>query len=104
MTKRSDSEFWKNFQKKHPPPPELAHILKIMKAGTARPYDFHNLKKTCSFELTSYLQVGHGLGFIEKDINLLNYENINPSPAEYKKIINNMLYRAEDHTKFLKRI
>ena len=104
MTKRNDSKFWLEFKNKNKPPEKFQHILEILKTGNARVYDFHNLKKTASFELTSYLQVGYGLSYFDNDLNLFNYENIVPSPDEYKRMTNQMLYQAEDHNKFLKNL
>jgi hypothetical protein len=52
----------------------------------------------------SYLQVGHGLGLIENSKNLSGYENIVPSPIEYKNIIESKINTAANHTEFIKQL
>jgi len=89
ITKRNDSEFWKNFKENNPPPPKLIESLEAIKEGRARHFDFKKEKTTANFPLTSFLQVGHGLELIEKDFNLTNLDQLNPSVKEYQQLINN---------------
>jgi hypothetical protein len=57
------------------------------------------------FALYSYLQVGYGLEIFEKPINIKGFENVRPSPQEYREIIDALTAtQALDHKEFLKRI
>jgi len=98
MTKRSDSEFWRNFRKNHPLPDKLAAIQEQIKSADLRHQDC--FEKT--FPLASFLQVCRGLELFEKPSNIFGHENIEPGPDGYKKKIKESLIRdAVDHNLFL---
>lgn len=87
ITKRQDTDFWKNFKENYPVPPKLIDSLEAVKEGRARYFDFNKNKVTANFPLPSFLQVCQGLGIIEKKFNLDNLHRLTPSVDEYKKII-----------------
>lgn len=99
MTKRSDSEFWRDFRKKNPLPDKLAAIQEQIKSADLRHFDC--FEKT--FPLSSFLQVCQGLEMFEKPNNMFGHENVVPGPDEYrKKIKESLISDALDHDYFLK--
>jgi tryptophan halogenase len=99
MTKRNDSEFWKNFRKDYPLPPKLEEIRDIIKSADIRFFD--TFEKT--FPLSSFLQVGHGLEIFEQKNSVAGYESVVPGPTEYKHIIDRLSEdMAQSHNIFLK--
>jgi len=101
LTKRSDSDFWKNFKEKYPPPKKLAEMLDLIKTGNLRYFNTMDTKTTGNFSLNSFLQVAHGLNIFENDINISGYENIIPPPHDYKIIIEKISQGAVKHKDFL---
>ena len=65
-----------------------------MKNNNLRHFDIDNHKITASFKITSYMQVCHGLEIPNKQIDITGFENISPTPNEYKKIIDEQLKRV----------
>lgn len=66
LTKRDDSPFWKEFRQINEPPEKLKPILAEL---SYKPIDNYtvgpiNANSTTRFELTSYMQVGLGLGLL----------------------------------------
>jgi tryptophan halogenase len=104
LTKRTDTEFWKNFATNYDMPEKLKPILPLIKSNNLRYLNTVDIKTTASFPMYSYLQVGHGLGLIENSKNLSGYENIVPSPIEYKNIIESKINTAANHTEFIKQL
>lgn len=104
ITKRNDSEFWKTFKHKYPPPEKLVEALEAIKEGRARSYDFPRSKVTANFPLPSYLQVCHGLGLIEKKFILSNLENLQPSVQGYKRIIDQNVTNSPTLESLLKQL
>jgi tryptophan halogenase len=104
ITKRKDSNFWKDFKDKYPVPDKLKNLLSSLKENNIRYFDIDNTKTTVSFPQTSFLQVCNGLGIFESKINYHGYENISPSAEEYKKIIDDLAKGAIDHKLFLESI
>jgi len=97
MTKRSDTEFWKNFRSNYTIPEKLKTKLELIKENNLRHYDtFQN-----TFPLPSFLQVCHGLQLFEKVDNMSIYDNVKPSPNEYKEIIDRFALTALKHKDFL---
>ena len=94
ITKRKDSKFWQEFQTKHKPPKTFEKRLEEMKNNNLRHFDIDNHKITASFKITSYMQVCHGLEIPNKQIDITGFENISPTPNEYKKIIDEQLKRV----------
>lgn len=98
MTKRKDSDFWKNFRKDHPLPDKLESIKEQIKSADLRHVDC--FQKT--FPLSSFLQVCRGLDLFEKSNNIYGHENVKPSPEEYQtEIANSLANIAVDHSAFL---
>jgi tryptophan halogenase len=104
ITKRNDSEFWKNFKEDYPPPKKLAEMLDIIKSGNLRYYNTEDTKTTGSFSLNSFLQVCNGLEIFEKEINVSEYDTVVPGPSDYKQIINKLSTGALKHSEFLKKL
>ena len=59
MTKRQDTEFWRDFQKNYPPPERLAVILEQLHQGKSPEIDFS------MFTDRSWMQVLHGLRLVD---------------------------------------
>jgi hypothetical protein len=59
MTKRQDTEFWRDFQKNYPPPERLAIILEQLHQGKSPEIDFG------MFTDRSWMQVLHGLRLVD---------------------------------------
>lgn len=86
LTKRNDTDFWKNFRQDTEMPDRVAEFLELAKAGVLTPFDFPRDNRTAiAYTIASYLEVGHGLELITSKIT--NQEHIRPSPAEYRHII-----------------
>lgn len=100
ITKRSDSDFWRNFKENYPPPKKIKDMLDLLKDGNLRYYNTNDTRTTGNFALNSFLQVCNGLGIIN-NININGYENIIPSPNEYKILMNQLSKNAIKHNKFL---
>jgi tryptophan halogenase len=105
LTKRNDTAFWREFREKNPSPERMKDLIPFIKDANLRPYNIPNLRINVYFALYSYLQVCYGLEIFEKPINIKGFENVRPSPQEYKEIIDALTAtQALDHKEFLKRI
>jgi len=103
ITKRNDSNFWKNFKNNYAPPEKFKNLLQLIKDNNLRHYDVRLEKDmSLSFGLLSYLEVANGLEIFEKEENLENYTNIFPTIDHYKKIIDIKVNDAVSHIDFLK--
>lgn len=100
ITKRNDSEFWRNFKNKTVVPKKLQEIFYLIKEGNLRSTD----TPVNSFSLTSYLFVCDGLDMFENPVCINKYENIIPSPALYKEIINDRYLKSQSHREFLNKL
>ena len=98
MTKRNTSKFWKNFRDDYPIPSKLQTMLDNIKENNLRNLDY-NIDD--DFGLYQYLQVINGIEINNNKFNLHGYEQLSPSPSEYKETINKLLLQADDHTEFL---
>jgi tryptophan halogenase len=103
ITKRKDSEFWKTFKEKYPPPEKLNNLLDSIKSNNLRYFDFLTDKNTARFPQSSYLQVCYGLEMFDKKINVTNQNNLDPSIEEYKKLIDIKVAEALDVKTFLEK-
>ena len=101
LTKRTDSEFWKNFKENNPVPDALKSKLELIKNSSIKKYDIEDALTPSIFPLHSYLEVCGGLGLFEKPMNITNYENITPSPNEYKELINKVIQTVPTHQELL---
>lgn len=101
LTKRTDSEFWKNFKENNPAPDALKTKLELIKHSSIKEYDIQHASPPGIFPLQSYLEICNGLGLFEKPMNVTNYENIEPSPSEYKELINKAIQMVPTHREFL---
>ena len=104
LTKRDDSEFWKNFRNNYPVPDKLNELLEILKTGNFRMFDTHNTKITGNFNFTGYQQVLNGLGMYDKPPTTFGQSEIYPSIEEYKKTIDYYTSLAPTHRQFLNSI
>lgn len=97
LTKRQDSDFWKNFRKNYPVPDKLKGILESIENQNLSDYQL-----TSAFSLFNYLHVGKGLGSFSKGINIRNQDIIKPSPFEYKILVDSLEKQAINHSELLK--
>jgi tryptophan halogenase len=104
LTKRDDSDFWKNFRLNYSPPKRLLEIFDQVKENNMRFYDIFQTKVCATFDRNSYLQVCHGLEFFENLPNMENYDNVVPGPEEYKKMIAQSFQLAQTHKKIIQKI
>lgn len=104
LTKRTDTDFWKKFDTNYEMPEKLKTILPLIKSNNLKFLDTVDTKTSTSFGMYSYLQVGRGLGLIENLKNLSGYENIVPSPLQYKNTIDSKINGAPNHTMFIKQL
>jgi len=100
MTKRKDSIFWEEFREKNEMPDKLKSMFDNLKSGNVRFYDF----SFQPFQMISFIQVANGLEIFDEEINIKNYENINPSPLEYKKIIDDLIQKSVSHKTFIENL
>jgi tryptophan halogenase len=82
LTKRNDSEFWRNFRERHPVPQKFEKVLQLIYENNLREGDM----KTSPFELVDFLEICNGLEMFKQPIDMEGYENLTPSVAEYKKM------------------
>ena len=100
MTKRQDSDFWKNLARNYPIPSGLEEIVESVHSGDLRPQQLLG----DPFSLSSYLHVCNGLGMFENGICLNNMTEIYPSVLEYSARISDLEQTAILHSKFLEDI
>lgn len=101
MTKRNDSDFWKEFRSKHPMPPRLKQLWPFIKENNLRYNQIVDGMCPGKFPLMSYLWICNGLDLFNNRGNLTNYENIEPQPEIYRAIIDSTIKNAPDQKKFL---
>lgn len=101
MTKRNDSEFWKEFREKHPMPPRLKKLWPYIRENNLRYYQVNDAMCPAKFPLMSYLWICNGLGLFEDTGDITCYERVEPNPEIYKLIIDDYTSRAHDQKTFL---
>jgi tryptophan 7-halogenase len=101
ITKREDSDFWKNFQIDNPVPESLKNILALLKERNLR---FIDIEVSNIWELSNYLQVSEGLGVAKGPISIEGYEGLSPSLEERTKLFERYARDALDHAEFLERL
>lgn len=101
MTKRNDSEFWKNFRLKHAIPEKLKTRMQLLENNLLKYFDIKPNIASCSFSLSSYYYVSEGLGLISNP-NSLPFYDVYPTLDEYQKmIIENQKNNAYEISVFL---
>ena len=102
LTKKSDTEFWKTFQERHPTPQKFEGVLQSIYDNTLTERDVVN----STFTLTDFLEVCNGLELFQQPIDMEGYEKLTPSVAEYKRMNDELIFntpnRVVKHTDFLK--
>jgi tryptophan halogenase len=101
LTKRNDTDFWRDFRSKHPVPEGFVEQLELIKGANIR---VDNIPFNSVFSLPAFLQVANGLGIFEKDFEILNYENLEPSIEHYKQIMELSMQYTPDHKESLNRL
>ena len=101
ITKRKDTDFWKNYNNDYKLPDSLEKKLEYIREGTLKKFNTDTIQAPLSFQLSSYLQVCNGLRLFEKSINVKGYENIAPTIKENRKKISYMTKNSNLHYNFL---
>jgi len=83
LTKRSDTEFWKTFKQRHPPPQKFEGVLQLLYENNLRDKNLANI----AFGMDSYIEIANGLGLFKQPMDMDGYENLTPSVETYKKWI-----------------
>ncbi len=105
ITKRQDSVFWKEFKQKNSIPTGFEETLLALKEANFRQQDLNERRSVASFDMPSYLQVGAGLEIFEQPMCMSGYENISPSPDQYRAMLNNKLVNCSlNHKDFLMKL
>ena len=102
LTKRKDSDFWKNFRYNTIPPKSLIEKLEHLKEGNFIPQNFNLTKCVAGFDLSSFIVVGHGLDLIKK--KLKSVEGLYPKADAYQKYMINNLSQLNGHRQFLENL
>lgn len=87
LTKRNDSDFWKNFKYNCPLPNFLEKIFDEILNGRLSFLDINTPTGQPVFGVYSYLQVAYGLGLTSIDLNKKNLYKLNFTSDEYKRLI-----------------
>jgi tryptophan halogenase len=98
ITRRTDTQFWKDLKIKYPPPNNFKKILDIIHQGNIR---FIDLANQDAFPLCAYLSVCNGLELFENRININGYENLYPSVDQYKATLDEYQKNAISLNDFL---
>ena len=86
LTKRSDTEFWKTFKQRHPPPQKFAGILTLLYENNLRQGNLLSLDPQGGiFGMHNYIEIANGLGLFKQPMDMYGYENLTPSVERYKK-------------------
>jgi tryptophan halogenase len=99
LTKRDDSDFWRNFRNNTTPPKSLIERLESLKEGNFIPFSFDLNKSVAGFQLSSFIVVSHGLGLIEKKLKPI--EGLYPNTDIYQKNMIKNLSHLNGHRQFL---
>ena len=102
MTRRKDTDFWKDFQHNNPPPPGFQDRLDLLRENNLRYLDISHDRCVAWFGITSYLQVAQGIEIFQRPMRVSGYEAITPGPQQYKALIDQRLsWFAKDNKQFL---
>jgi tryptophan halogenase len=104
MTKRTDSDFWKEFCEKHPMPDQLKKLWPYIKENNLRYYQINSGMCPTTFPLMSYLWICKGLELFDNGGDMTGYENIQPCPELYRGIVDDHVYHAIDQKTFLSQL
>lgn len=102
MTKRNDSNFWKEFRQKHPMPERLQKLWPSIKENNLRYNQINDSMCPAQFPLMSHLWVCNGLELFDNPGDITGYENIQPQPEIYRAIIDMAIEQAFDQKTFLR--
>lgn len=99
LTKRNDSEFWKEFKLKNLAPKEFIPLLEALRIGKTSKFDF--TKTIGSFYEFSFMHVGHGIKFFDQ-LPRVSGVKITPSVNQYKTLVNEYYKNyAKSHLTFI---
>jgi len=102
ITKRNDSEFWKNIKNKTTVPPTLIPFLEDIENSLFFPSTIENKVGNLVFSENSYIAVSAGLGLLEQGLKLdLFGEEIAPSLEEYQSMILSKTSQTPSYSKML---
>ena len=101
LTKRKDSDFWKNFKHNTSPPKKLKERLLHLKESNFIPHNFDLNKCVAGFSLGSYIVVCYGLGLLNTN-NITPIIDLSPKIEEYKSLMLNNIDQLNFHKKFLR--
>jgi tryptophan halogenase len=104
MTKRNDSDFWREFREKHPMPDKLRKMWPYIKENNLRYYQINSGMCPSVFPLMSYLWICKGLELFDNGGDITGYENIQPCPELYRGFVDDTVYHAIDQKTFLSRL
>jgi tryptophan halogenase len=82
LTKRNDSEFWRNFRERYPVPQKFEEVLQLIYENNLRSVDVESFP----FHIVDFLEICNGLEMFKQPIDMEGYENLTPSVAEYKEM------------------
>lgn len=99
ITKRKDSDFWKDFRHITTIPNHLKKILEDYKVNDLNWVQFES--GLCNFKQSSYLKVGSGLGLL-RDVPA--FRRVFPTPFEYRAECIALSLQAQHHDNFLKNV
>ena len=101
LTKRDDSEFWREFRRKTTLPSMVKEIVPFIKRGDLKFYNLRSASLPSYFALRSYLHVCAGLGLFEQKMTINNLDILQPSASDYKAMIEESLQNCMTHAEFL---
>ena len=92
FTKRKDTEFWKYYNNNQPMQSSLKSMTNTWKTNCPTFEDFNNLNyfKTNFFSWHSYIYIGMGLEYFDKDLFIKSYENFDKKDMMESHHKNNM--------------
>jgi len=104
ITKRNDTEFWKNLKQNYVLPEKLKTILDVTEKSKNLTLNqlINSPGRMNIFGIDSYLQVMYGLDLLPKDMKMGMIKHMRPTPYEYRSLIRESLYNNSiDHREFI---
>jgi tryptophan halogenase len=98
ITRRADTDFWKELKTKYPPQTDFKKILKVIQQGNVGFIDIGNQD---AFPLWAYFNVCNGLELFDDNTNIKGYENLYPSVDQYKVTLDEYQRKAMSLNDFL---